>query len=175
LQKHNNSVAQVALTQLPDHPWQPWRFTKTPHYWWKSLGQLVKSQDYVSSVVLREYFLEMCADLGITSEADLAATALPITLTLRLSYLGLGMDVLWKTLFPSSSHSSSQPGTVTWGYLGIVNSECFSQLSTSFPTKLQRQVIGHRLKIDTTTSNISKEYLVVHWTHCTMRITSPSI
>jgi len=52
LRLYNGSAASICMGEFPEHPWQPWKFKKSPHKWWAFASTLANHGDIVAETVL---------------------------------------------------------------------------------------------------------------------------
>jgi len=63
---YNDSVTKAIQTELPNVPWQPWRFAKSSTKWWDDLYRLFYADDAIGKTVVQVYIEDLKSKLGVT-------------------------------------------------------------------------------------------------------------
>jgi len=62
---YDGSAAQMIMALLPEHPWRPWKFAKTPKGWWPSLVESFNKGDIRAIATVIDYLSEIQTQNGL--------------------------------------------------------------------------------------------------------------
>lgn len=107
LNRHGSSVAEMVTQELPDHPWQMWRFSKAPHGYWHRIAAEFQQGDPAAQQIIKDYVHYLEAQLSVTSPQDWPNTLKTPGFSSRLgmshyrnfSYFG-GLPKVLSSLYP---------------------------------------------------------------------------
>lgn len=93
------------MVALPVHAWQPWRFKRTPHNWWRSLKRLIDVNDPVGCTCARIYLDSLLHELGqssvtVGSWSNISAGRLSDAARVHIFYIGGSLESLLARLYP---------------------------------------------------------------------------
>jgi len=110
------------MDAYPEHLWRPWRFTKTPSYWWQDVAARFVSGDIQAESTVREYIEEIANKCKIKTLEDWLHVGLSTKDQARLSLLG-GQEKVLQRLYPlhdwksgNNSSGKTEPRTELMHY-----------------------------------------------------------